>query len=249
MSNLQEAICDIETRAATGTCDEEAIRALREPVAPVLPASLPELDANTTVPTTSTLRFQAQVAKSGSAMDIEPSDPLQAAAHKLLEQMDATRGATLLLLAESLPPHGQAGNRWGHAFAGLIDLPVLSIELGSATTTKSITTARASRTIPQITQSEHPGLCTLATAWYTLSGNRSDRWWISMREQFGMILLGGFGLAPGAIESMLGRCSHVAFLVEYGSTSRSWASKIGDLIATSNTRSVGCIATMGPHTA
>ena len=88
MSNLQEAICDIETRAATGTCDEEAIRALREPVAPVLPASLPELDANTTEQTTRALRFQAQVAKSGSAMDIEPSDPLvveKRDVHKLQE--------------------------------------------------------------------------------------------------------------------------------------------------------------------
>jgi hypothetical protein len=41
---------------------------------------------------------------------------------------------------------------------------------------------------------------------------------------------------------MLPKCSHTLFVVEYGSTSRDWATQMGKVIAARKIKSVGCIA-------
>ena len=97
-------------------------------------------------------------------------------------------------------------------------------------------------TIPSITQSEHPGLCTLSAPCSALSGRQAERWWDEARAHFGMILLDGSGLDILTVESMLPKCSHTLFVVEYGSTSRDWATQMGKVIAARKIKSVGCIA-------
>ena len=250
MSDLQHAIGDIEARAAAEARGRETTRAAGTPASSA-PITAPTLaDADTAKPATVAGRSEEHAAKKNClAINIEPRDPLQAAAQQVLMQMDSTPHPTLLLLADSPIQNGRESHRWGHVFAGMIDVPVLAIELELAPPPALNIASKAGREIPQITQSKHPGLCTVATAWHTLKRKQADRWWSEAWESFGMILLDGSGLDLASTESILPRCTHVLFLVEYENTSRSWATQIGKLIATHRTRTVGCIATASPHAA
>ena len=244
MQNLQTAIDDIEVRAAEFPRDFEAAQSCEEPS----PARTPTTN-DAAEPITSSEPGVDRIEPQPRSIDIEPTDPYQAAAHKVLKQLGNHTETSLLLLTDTPPPTGRLRDFWGHAFAELIAEPVLMIELVPAFPSESNAENAANDDCPPITQSEHPGLCTLTTAWYTLKARQADRWWSESWEHFGMILLDGSGLDLATIESILPRCTHVVFLVEYENTSRSWAKQIGKLVATNRTRSVGCIATASPHAA
>ena len=248
--DLQTAIDDIEVRAADMPRDVESARSCAEPSLATTPATTDLAEpAACTEPITATESGVDQIEPHWRCVDGEPTDPYQDAAHQVLKQLGDTTKTSLLLLAETPPPTGRPKDLWGHAFAELIDEPVLMIELVPASPREPHAPQAADGNILQITQSEHPGLCTLATAWYTLKGKQADRWWSEAWESFGMILLDGSGLDLASTESILPRCTHVLFLVEYENTSRSWATQIGKLIATHRIRTVGCIATASPHAA
>jgi hypothetical protein len=71
---------------------------------------------------------------------------------------------------------------------------------------------------------------------------RATEWWTEMRSQFGMILLDGSGLDITTLTQLISKCSDVLFVVEYGKTSRNWASQTRKAIASRNITPVGCIA-------
>ena len=245
MQNLQTAIDDIEVRAADFPRNDEVARSCEEPSASNRPTSNDAAD-----PITSS--DPVTLAESGvDRIEMEPTEPYQAAACKVLKQLGNHTESSLLLLSETPPPAGHLRDSWGHAFAELIDEPVLMIELAPASASEpNAASAHATDdNFPPIIQSEHPGLCTLTTTWYTLKGKQAARWWSKAWESFGVILLDGSGLDLTIIESILPRCTHVVFLVEYESTSRNWAKQIRRLIATHRTRSIGCIATVSPRAA
>lgn len=258
MQNLQTAIDDIEVRAAEFPRNDEVARSCEEPYASKTPTSNDAADPITSSdPITYSDRITLaepdvdRIESQRRSIEMEPTEPYQAAACKVLKQLGNHTESSLLLLSETPPPADHLRDSWGHAIAKLIDEPVLMIELAPASASEP-NAASASATednFPAIIQSEHPGLCTLTTAWHTLKGKQAARWWSEAWESFGVILLDGSGLDLTIIESILPRCTHVVFLVEYESTSRSWAKHIRRLIATHPTRSIGCIATVSPHAA
>ena len=238
MPNLQTAIDEIEVRAADFPRDFEATQSCEEPS----PARTPTVnDAAETV--TFSESGVNRIEPQWRSIVTEPTDPYQAAAHKVLKQLGNHTETSLLLLSDTPSPIGRLRDLWGHAFAELIDEPVLMIELVPASPSESNPVSAADDDFPMITQSEHPGLCTLTIAWYALKDRKADHWWTESWEHFGMILLDASGLDLATIESILPRCTHVVFLIEYENTSLNWAKQIGKLVAANRTRSVGCIAT------
>jgi hypothetical protein len=249
MPDLQHAIRDIEQRAAEFFAVPENPGSASGRLPPEMPdtQTLAEEPTCASEPEPIVLPSSERHEKTTSPLHSENSDPLFVAGQKVLKQLNTPSEVTLLLLSESLLSLQVPGGDWGRIFAELTMDPVLAVGLfqpaehqESSGHAKDWTDAKES--IPSITQSEYPGLCTLSTACSALRGRRSHRWWKEARSHFGMILLDGSGLDLLTVESILPKCSHALFVVEYGSTSRDWADQMGKVIAARKINSVGCIA-------
>ena len=249
MPDLQHAIRDIEQRAAEFFAVPENPGSASGRLPPEMPDTQTQVEEPTCAsePEPIVLPSSERHQKTTSPLHSENSDPLFVAGQKVLKQLNTPSEVTLLLLSESLLSLQVPGGDWGRIFAELTMDPVLAVGLfqpaehqESSGHAKDWTDAKES--IPSITQSEYPGLCTLSTACSALRGRRSHRWWKEARSHFGMILLDGSGLDLLTVESILPKCSHALFVVEYGSTSRDWADQMGKVIAARKINSVGCIA-------
>ena len=249
MLDLQHAIRDIEQRAA----DFFAVPENPGYGSGQLPPEMPDTQTLAEEPTCASepepvvFPSSERHQKTTSPLHSENPDPLFMAGQKVLKQLETPAEATLLLLSESLLSLQVPGGDWGRIFAELTMDPVLAVGLfqhieHQQSSGHGEDWADAKETIPSITQSEYPGLCTLSTACSALRRRRADRWWKEARSHFGMILLDGSGLDILTVESILPKCSHTLFVVEYGSTSRAWATQMGKVIAARKINSVGCIA-------
>ena len=249
MPDLQHAIRDIEQRAAEFFAVPENPGSASGRLPPEMPdtQTLAEEPTCASAPEPIVLPSSERHEKTTSPLHSENPDPLFLAGQKVLRQLETPSEATLLLLSESSLSLQVPGGDWGRIFAELTMDPVLAVGLfqhgeHQQSSGHAEDWADAKETIPSITQSEYPGLCTLSTACSALRGRRSHRWWKEARSHFGMILLDGSGLDLLTVESILPKCSHALFVVEYGSTSRDWADQMGKVIAARKINSVGCIA-------
>jgi hypothetical protein len=249
MPDLQHAIREIEQRAADFFAVPENPGSGSDRLLPEMPdtQTLAEEPTCASAPEPIVLPSSERHEKTTSPLHSENPDPLFLAGQKVLRQLETPSEATLLLLSESSLSLQVPGGDWGRIFAELTMDPVLAVGLFQYVEHRQSSGhaedwADAKETIPSITQSDYPGLCTLSTACSALRGRRADRWWKEARSHFGMILLDGSGLDLLTVESILPKCSHALFAVEYGSTSRDWAAQMGKVIAARKINSVGCIA-------
>ena len=246
MADLQRVMLDIEEQAV----DFLAVLDPPEPAIHPLPpnASSTKISANDS--TTSHDR-ETPVLPLVPLQEKPPgklnSDSISVAGRKVLKQLESPAETTLLLLSESPLSPSVPGGVWGTVFAELTIDPILVVGVvqqppASKQARRHSGNLTGGGKIPGVTQSEHPGLCTLSTSCSSLCGMRAAEWWTVMRSQFGMILLDGSGLDITTLTQLLSKCSDVLFVVEYGKTSRNWAAQTRKAIASRNITPLGCIA-------
>jgi len=243
MADLQRVMLDIEERAV----DFLAVLDHPEPAIHTLPPVASPTKISTTDSTTSHDRETPALPLQEKPPGKLNLDSVFVAGRKILKQLESPAETTLLLLSESPLSSSVPGGVWGSVFAELIIDPVLVVGVVQQPPTSKQARQRSEnltggKRIPGVTQSEHPGLCTLSTSCSSLCGMRATEWWTEMRSQFGMILLDGSGLDITTLTQLISKCSDVLFVVEYGKTSRNWASQTRKAIASRNITPVGCIA-------
>ena len=246
MADLQRVMLDIEERAV----DFLAVLDPPEPASHTLPqvASPTKISANDSTtfhhretPVLPLVPLQEKLPEKLN------SDSLFVACRRVLKQLESPTETTLLLLSESPLSPSVPGGVWGTVFAELTIDPVLVVGVVQQPPTSKQARQRSGnlteeKRIPGVTQSEHPGLCTLSASCRSLCGMRAAEWWTEMQSDFGMILLDGSGLPIATLTQLLAKCSDVLFVVEYGKTSRNWAAQTQKAIAARNITPLGCIA-------
>ena len=233
MADLQGVLLKIEERAARFGADpaqEEPQKTSASVNLCQSPGSLQKEKSQHPTPPIST-------APHATAAKIE-NQPEGKAVRQILRRLAERKQSILLLLSEA-PLSGDTSKElsatpcgiWGTTFADLIDAPVLSVGITSATDERQ----------PRVIQSQHPGLCTLHAPSDALWKKGPATWWPSMRSRFGVILIDGSGQDRSTLQRLVSLCGNVLFLVEYRRTTRIWAHQVRKLVAAYGGLPLGCI--------